>query len=43
MTVSKFWRVLPYDKCILAGESLTELKDYIVEWYMVADVSNVEF
>ena len=43
MTVGKFWRVSPYDKCVLAGEGLNALKDYIVEWYMVADVSNVEF
>lgn len=42
MTVNKFWRVLPYDKCVLAGNGLTELKDYIVEWYMVADVANME-
>lgn len=43
MTVSKFWRVLPHHECVLAGNGLTELKDYIVEWYMVADVANVEF
>jgi hypothetical protein len=37
MTVNKFWRVVPYDKCILAGKGLNALKDYITEWYMAAD------
>ena len=43
MTVNKFWRVLPYDKCVFAGEGLIELKDYITEWYLSADVANMEF
>ena len=37
MYVSKFWRVLPHDKCVFSGEGLDALKDYITEWYMVAD------
>ena len=37
MTVGSFWRVLPDEQCVLAGKGLTELKDYIVEWYLSAD------
>ena len=37
MSVNRFWRVLPDSECVLAGAGLTALKDYITEWYMVAD------
>jgi len=37
MSVNRFWRVLPEGECVLSGAGLTALKDYITEWYMVAD------
>lgn len=36
MSVNRFWRVTA-EGCVLTGAGLTALKDYITEWYMVAD------
>lgn len=38
MSVNRFWRVLPDSECVLSGQGLTALKDYITEWYLFADV-----
>lgn len=38
MSVNRFWRVMPDGGCVLSGAGLTALKDYITEWYMVADL-----
>ena len=37
MSVNRFWRVSPNSECTLAGAGLTALKDYITEWYLIAD------
>ena len=37
MRVDTFWRVLPNGNCIESGRGLIEFKDYIIEWYLVAD------
>ena len=37
MSVNRFWRVKP-EGCVLAGAGLTALKDYITEWYLMADM-----
>lgn len=38
MTVNTFWRVLPHGECVQSGKGLEEFKDYITEWYMMADI-----
>ena len=38
MTVNRFWRVVPNGECVLSGAGLSALKDYITEWYMMADM-----
>jgi len=37
MRVDRFWRVLPNGNCIESGRGLIEFKDYIIDWYLVAD------
>ena len=37
MRVDTFWRVLPNGNCIESGRGLIEFKDYIIDWYLVAD------
>ena len=37
MTVKTFWRVLPNGQCVRSGSGLQEFRDYIVEWFVVAD------
>ena len=37
MRVKRFWRVLPNGNCIESGIGLIEFKDYIIDWYLVAD------
>jgi hypothetical protein len=43
MFVNNFFRVFPDSPCVLAGSGLIGLKDYITDWYLTADVANVEF
>lgn len=43
MVVNNFFRVLPHEPCVQAGKGLIELKDYITEWYLSADVAFVEY
>ena len=37
MKVNKFWRVLPNGHCVKSGCGLFAFKDYLTEWYLVAD------
>ena len=37
MRVDRFWRVLPDVGCVESGRGLFAFKDYITEWYLVAD------
>ena len=37
MRVDTFWRVVPDGTCVQSGKGLIEFKDYIIEWYLVAD------
>ena len=37
MRVDTFWRVVPDETCVQSGKGLIEFKDYIIEWYLVAD------
>lgn len=37
MTVQTFWRVTP-EGCVKAGYGIYELKDFITEWYMMAEI-----
>ena len=37
MRVDSFWRVVPDGSCVQSGKGLIEFKDYIIEWYLVAD------
>ena len=37
MRVERFWRILPDGSYTQSGKGLIEFKDYITEWYLVAD------
>lgn len=37
MRVERFWRILPDGNYVESGRSLIDFKDYIVEWYLIAD------
>ena len=37
MRVERFWRILPDGNYVEFGRSLIDFKDYIVEWYLIAD------
>ena len=37
MRVERFWRILPDGSYTQSGTGLIEFKDYITEWYLVAD------
>ena len=37
MRVESFWRILPDGSYTQSGKGLIEFKDYITEWYLVAD------
>jgi len=37
MRVERFWKVLSNGQCIECGKGLIAFKDYITEWYLVAD------
>jgi hypothetical protein len=38
MRVERFWRILPDGSYAQSGKGLIEFKDYITEWYLVADI-----
>lgn len=38
MRVERFWKVLSNGQCIECGKGLIAFKDYITEWYLVADI-----
>ena len=38
MRVERFWRILPDGSYTQSGKGLIEFKDYITEWYLVADI-----
>ena len=38
MRVERFWRILPNGRYADCGKGLIEFKDYITEWYLVADI-----
>jgi len=37
MRVERFWRILPSGGYVESGKGLISFKDYITEWYLVAD------
>ena len=37
MRVERFWRILPDGGYVESGKGLIAFKDYITEWYLVAD------
>ena len=37
MRVERFWRIMPDGNYTQSGKGLIEFKDYITEWYLVAD------
>jgi hypothetical protein len=37
MRVERFWKVLSNGQCIECGKGLIAFKDYITEWYLIAD------
>ena len=37
MRVERFWRILPNGRYVDCGKGLIAFKDYITEWYLVAD------
>lgn len=37
MRVGRFWRITPDGGYVESGKGLIEFKDYITEWYLVAD------
>ena len=37
MRVERFWKVLSNSQCIECGKGLIAFKNYITEWYLVAD------
>jgi len=39
MRVDCFWRVLPDGRYVEYGKGLIAFKDYITEWYLVADLN----
>jgi len=39
MRVERFWRILPNGSYADCGKGLIAFKDYITEWYLVADIS----
>lgn len=38
MRVERFWKVLSNGQCIECGKGLIAFKDYITEWYLIADI-----
>ena len=38
MRVGSFWRIMPDGSYVQSGKGLIEFKDYITEWYLVADI-----
>ena len=38
MRVERFWRILPDGSYVESGRGLIAFKDYITEWYLVADI-----
>jgi len=38
MRVERFWRILPNGSYADCGKGLIAFKDYITEWYLVADI-----
>ena len=38
MRVERFWRILPNGSYAESGKGLIAFKDYITEWYLVADI-----
>ena len=41
MTVHKFWKINKYGNLSLAGSSVEQLKDFITDWYLLADLQPV--
>ena len=38
MRVERFWRILPNGSYADCGKGLIAFKDYITEWYLIADI-----